>query len=391
MVFYNHNNPLDSKVGLDNKKLSDRAIRGYSILAKGDLPKAVDEETFIVPSQSSDKKYKVVLHKKWSCECPDFQKRKLKCKHIHAVEFLLKMRAKVDESGTLPLDEEILNETKCAYCKSYKVKKNGKRKIENGIKQRYFCLDCKRTFIQDSEFARISADPKIVTLAMDLYYKGLSLREISDTLKQFYNIEVSHGTIRNWITKFSQRIDEYTKQLTPKVSDAWHVDEQMIKSKGKDRWLWNIIDEQTRFLIANNITNTRYISDAREVFKKAKGITKTRPEFMITDGLHAYEQALRKEFVTHHFRRNNVEHIRLASIRSHIHNNLIERFHGTFRERDKVMRGFKGGEEVFSDGFRNYYNFIRPHMSLGITPAEASGIDLELGRNRWLSLLKKSI
>lgn len=43
------------------------------------------------------------------------------------------------------------------------------------------------------------------------------------------------------------------------------------------------------------------------------------------------------------------------------------------------------------EGFRTYYNFIRPHMSLeGRTPAEASGLDLELEENRWLSLIKRS-
>ena len=68
---------------------------------------------------------------------------------------------------------------------------------------------------------------------------------------------------------------------------------------------------------------------------------------------------------------------------------MIERFHGTFRERDKVMCGFKSrvSAKELTDGFRTYYNFIRKHQTLGKTPAEASGIELE--RNRWLSLLKK--
>lgn len=54
------------------------------------------------------------------------------------------------------------------------------------------------------------------------------------------------------------------------------------------------------------------------------------------------------------------------------------------------MRGFNGDEKIFADGFRNYYNFIRDHSALGITPAEASGINLELGRNKWISLIRKT-
>lgn len=57
------------------------------------------------------------------------------------------------------------------------------------------------------------------------------------------------------------------------------------------------------------------------------------------------------------------------------------------------MRGFKAEHtaENLSEGFRVYYNFIRKHNGIDKTPAQASGIELELERNRWLSLLKKSI
>ena len=67
-------------------------------------------------------------------------------------------------------------------------------------------------------------------------------------------------------------------------------------------------------------------------------------------------------------------------------NNIVERLNGTVREREKVMRGMKGDEtaEELMNGFRTYYNFIRPHMSPnGQTPAEAPGLDLELEENNY--------
>ena len=39
------------------------------------LEKIINEEEFLVPSQSSNKKYKVTSINGWTCECPDFQKR----------------------------------------------------------------------------------------------------------------------------------------------------------------------------------------------------------------------------------------------------------------------------------------------------------------------------
>ena len=44
------------------------------------------------------------------------------------------------------------------------------------------------------------------------------------------------------------------------------------------------------------------------------------------------------------------------------------------------------------DGWRIYYNFIRPHQALdGKTPAEMANLDLHLGENKWLSLIKQSV
>lgn len=73
-------------------------------------------------------------------------------------------------------------------------------------------------------------------------------------------------------------------------------------------------------------------------------------------------------------------------------NNIVERLNGTVRERDKVMRGMKGEETatVLMEGLKNYYNFLRPHMGIqNETPAEKANINLELGRNRWQSIIRK--
>ena len=43
------------------------------------------------------------------------------------------------------------------------------------------------------------------------------------------------------------------------------------------------------------------------------------------------------------------------------------------------------------DGFRNYYNVLRPHMGIdNCTPAEMAGLNLELGRNKIKNLIKQS-
>jgi hypothetical protein len=57
----------------------------------------------------------------------------------------------------------------------------------------------------------------------------------------------------------------------------------------------------------------------------------------------------------------------------------------------KVMRALRTLESATLDGQRIYYNHIRPHQALnGKTPAQAAGLELDLGTNKWESLIKKA-
>lgn len=370
--------------------METREIRAWAIISKGDVPTAVSEEEFMMPSQSdNEKKYHVHRKEEWTCDCPDFQKRHAPCKHILATQFWIKMRAKADSEGTFDIEKEVLDKVSCAYCGSENVVRNGNRKTQGMIKQRFMCQECKRTFIEDKDFEKFKGEPKLITLVLDLYFKGVSLRKIKDHVSQFYGKEVHHETIRRWIIRFTKKMNEHVSKITPHVSDTWHADEQFVKARNKDHewqigFTWNVMDSETRFLIASQITHIRSRDEAEMIFRTAEHNAGTTPKIVITDKLQAYGYGIRKGFS------KDVEHRRYKGFMDSTQNNKIERFHGTFRERDKVMRGLKSVEtaQVFIDAFRNYYNFIRPHEGLnGMTPAQAAGIDLKSGKNRWIELI----
>jgi len=359
-----------------------RAIRAYAILAKGDEPRQIKPNIFKVPSQSSDKIYTVTNDgKEWHCTCPDHKLRKVVCKHIYAVRFWLALREKMAEEKINV--EEI--KPACKFCGSPNVIKYGKK---NG-KQNHFCKDCKRKFVGNGVFQKLKYDPHTISLTLDLYFKGVSLRKITDHLKQFYGLNVSHVTIYNWINKYVGILSEYVSTLEPELSNVWHADEMAINIHGNWEWLWNVMDEDTRFLLASAISKERKVEDARRVFRIAKKNGKKAPKYIITDGLHQYRRAIRKEFNT---KIKETIHIRNVGFRDKTNNNIIERLHGTVRDREKVMRALKKEETPIVEGHKIYYNFIRPHMSLGgYTPAEIAGIDLNLGQNKWLNLLKQAM
>jgi putative transposase len=356
---------------------------------KGSTITQIDRESFLVPSQSKNStNYKVEnLEGIWVCECPDFQWRAGKievCKHIIAVQLWLKVKSQVENERTeIKIPKEEVYE--CKFCKSPNVVKYGKK----GRKQAYNCKDCHRTFVAEDLFRKLKFDPQVITSTLDLYFKGVSLRKISDHLYQQYGLTVNFSTIQRWMGKYVRLMSEYASTLRPELSGIFHADEMKVKVAGQWRWLWSVMDRDTRLMLASQVTEKREIEDARRLFAEAKAMAKIKPDKVITDGLHAYKQAFNKEFFTlKNPRTEHVSHIRLSG---DMNNNIMERLNGTRRERDKVLRGMKKEDSPIREGFDVYYDFVRPHQALnGKTPAEASNIGVE-GQNKLLSLIKRSL
>jgi transposase-like protein/predicted RNA-binding Zn-ribbon protein involved in translation (DUF1610 family) len=370
---------------------NQREMRGLAILAMGSQIKRLDASTYRVKSQSGNGWYLVVREGlEWICECPDHVNRKVICKHIFAVEFSQTLRQKV-ASENFGLEENIVeSETVCKKCGSSIVIRQGIRKNKSGNSQRFLCKECGFKFVlKESGFHKMKNQPKIVTLALDLYFKGISYRKIVDHLKQFYGIKVSHVAIIKWIRKYTQLMKQYTDSLTPQTSGIWHTDEMAINIKGQYNWLWNVMDHETRFLLASQISQRREVKDARNVFQNAKKVANGKPQVMVTDGLQAYSEAFKKEFFT--LRNPRVKHIRKPRFVDKTNNNIVERMQGSIRERDKVLRALKKRDEnQIIDGFKIYYNFIRPHQALqGKTPAEKARVSS--GQKSWRNLIKDSV
>jgi hypothetical protein len=72
-------------------------------------------------------------------------------------------------------------------------------------------------------------------------------------------------------------------------------------------------------------------------------------------------------------------------------NNSIERYNQDIDDRVKTMRNFGSfsGAENFLNLKPIIKNFVNPHMQLkGFTPAEKADINLNLGQNKLLNLIK---
>lgn len=281
-------------------------------------------------------------------------------------------------------------ENECRFCKGNNVVKYGHRNNKSNKVQVYLCKSCNRIFSENTTFSKMRYKEEIITSVLDLYFRNASLRGIQDHL-QVRGTKISHVTILNWVRKYSRMLKEYTDNLKINNSDSIHADEMMVNVNGNWMWLWNVIDKNTKFILSSHLSKTRKLSDAKKIFFETKSKLNNEPKVIVTDGLLTYKRAFNKVF----WKRKNpqVEYKRLVGFIEKINNNVIERFHGTVRERTKIMRGFdrfNSARDILG-GLITYYNFIRPHDSLnGLTPAEASGVDLNLKGNKWSQLIRLS-
>lgn len=155
-------------------------------------------------------------------------------------------------------------------------------------------------------------------------------------------------------------------------------------------WLWNLMDSTTRFWICSRLTQKRSTEDARAVFKGMKARAPL-PKAIIHDGLPSYDEAYQKELYS--LKSPRIQNVRSIGSNEKGLNPKVERLNGTVRDRETVMRGMDNAEaaQELVDALRIHYNFIRPHQAIGgQTPAEAAGINLNLGENKIESLMRQA-
>jgi len=298
----------------------------------------------------------------------------------------------------------MVQKIKCSHCKSDNVIKWCKRKTENrGLIQRYKCKDCNNTFVQDDGFYRMRNEPKKITCAVDLFYRGVSTRKVQEHFKAFYPHNSSHKSIYKWVIKYSKMISQFTDTLKLNVGKEMQVDEMEYhrrkyrKKKGVDKnWFIDAVDCQTRFMVASEYVKHREQKELKNVLKKAKIKTGKQIEVITTDGLLAYPKAIQKTFTIKeksNTRKFGVTHNQVNASAGEGFNIMIERLHNNIRQRTKTFRGFHGSVKsawAIMKGYEIYYNFITRHQAINKCPYELA-TDLQLNsENRWLELIQKS-
>ena len=285
--------------------MNSRTQRAKQMMEMPDCAVQFSPEKFSVRSQSIPQIHYIISNTENGlvCDCPDHIKRQSDCKHIKvALELIRKNQGDTQEFRMMDRSNFRL----CKFCDSGNIVKAGLKKNKNSTMQRFKCQDCKKRFTTNFGFEKMRYDPVLITRSLQMYFSGMSVRDISD---------------------------------------------------------------------------------ARRIIASGKKLISNNPNYVLTDSLNSYQEAIRKEF------ENRTAHVRTKSLKDGFVNRPIERYHNEIRENTKTRHGLGNDESAqdFAELLKINHNFVKSHQGLkGKTPAQAANVDLGLGADKYLDLIKQA-
>ncbi len=173
----------------------------------------------------------------------------------------------------------------------------------------------------------------------------------------------------------------------------------MVRGKVK-RYDLNCIDHVTKYITAHLFVEKRTFPKCVKFLNQIKitcydQILKRHHEkkevIFVSDKFSLYRSAFNKLFLYVAQLRFGVP-IKAKIVGLEHNNNPIERENGNIKDRIKIMRGgfsSDDGAEAFLNLRHIIHNFVNPHQQLQEkTPAEVAEVNLPLGDNKLLNLIK---
>ncbi len=175
--------------------------------------------------------------------------------------------------------------------------------------------------------------PVVIQHAVWLYLRfTLSYRDVEELLAE-RGLDISYESVRSWVLKFGPMIARRLRQVRPRPSDRWHLDEMVVRIAGKRMYLWRAVDHEGEILDVL-VQRRRDRGAAVKLMRKLMRKQGFAPKRVVTDKLRSYGAAFQ------HFRLYCHHEQGLRQ------NNRAENSHQVVRRRERKMQQFKSARSA---------------------------------------------
>lgn len=284
---------------------------------------------------------------------------------------------------------QVDNTVACKRCGAPALVKFGRSK---NLVQRFRCRLCGFAFQATDAPPRMRHSIDVIASALDYYFQGDSLSEVRARLLHRHRANPDISNIHRWVTKYVNRAVQYDSIEQPKVGRNWSIcqlemDFERTKPDFTDRgatWSWDVLDDETEFLVATLHTRSRNVKDAEMLLRVAARRTGMEPAKITAYRMPSIESAIINSFGTG----TAFENRKGAKILND--RRAIREFDLFIRSRNRATRWLttESGLYRFLKGWSVHYNYFSPLESLKLmTPAEAA--DLATAPKSWLEVVSK--
>jgi putative transposase len=182
--------------------------------------------------------------------------------------------------------------------------------------------------MQPIAYRRHQFPHEVIRYAIWLYLRfTLSYRDVEELLAE-RGLDISYETNRRWVLKFGPAFARNLRQLRPRPTDTWHLDEMVISIQGRRMYLWRAVDSEGEILDVL-VQPKRDKAAALKLIRKLLKKQGYAPSVLVTDKLLSYGAAKRELGLSAHHEQG---------LRK---NNRAENSHQVVRRREQKMQRFK--------------------------------------------------
>ena len=252
---------------------------------------------------------------------------------------------------------------------------DGGRTVKSGRqrgRQRYLCKLCGRRFSDPRLFRPGGRFPNVqVGSALQWYFDGLSYRNVSLKVAEVFKTKPpDRSAVCNWVQLYSRTAAEALRDHRADTRGAWLVASEYVRICGRDFYLLNVMDFDSRYLLVSFLTEEWSWGLKAQIMERAEAAAFKLPKFIDVD--HSDDVArLLYDYDTRIFRYVDGDYIR-SKIQYFLSNGSSRWPYDALR----TMKTFPTAQ-TFLDGWRIDYNLFRPQDELdGRTPASAVGMEV---------------